>query len=42
MAQKILDYRSQHGAFKSMDDLSNVSGVGPAKVKDWDGLIAFD
>jgi competence protein ComEA len=42
LAQKILDYRTQHGAFKSMDDLSNVSGIGPSKVKDWDGLVVFD
>lgn len=41
-AQKIFDYRTQHGPFKSMSDVSNVSGVGPSKIKEWDGLIVFD
>lgn len=31
-AQKILDYRKEHGKFKSVDDLDAVSGIGPAKI----------
>ncbi|HYM35150.1 MAG TPA: ComEA family DNA-binding protein [Steroidobacteraceae bacterium] len=30
-AQAIVDYRQQHGAFKSADDLRNIKGIG-AKV----------
>ncbi len=42
MAQKIIDYRNQYGPFRSMADLDNVPGIGPAKLKDWEGKIAFD
>ena len=31
-AQAILDYRSEHGRFRSVDDLLNVRGIGPAKL----------
>lgn len=31
-AQKILDYRNQHGRFNSVDELEEVSGIGPAKL----------
>lgn len=31
-AQKILDYRKEHGRFKSVDELDNVSGIGKAKI----------
>ena len=27
-AQSIIDYREENGAFKSIDDLKNVSGIG--------------
>lgn len=33
-AQAIVDYRRQHGAFKSIDELQNVPGIGPATLKD--------
>jgi competence protein ComEA len=36
-AQAIIDYREQHGPFKKIDDIKNVSGIGPAtydKIKD--------
>ncbi len=36
-AEKILEYRNQHGGFKSPDDLKNISGFGDktvAKLKD--------
>ena len=28
-AQRIIDYRIQHGDFSSVDDLQNVKGIGP-------------
>lgn len=31
-AQKIIDYRNQHGPFKTIQDLTNVPGIGPATV----------
>jgi competence protein ComEA len=31
LAQRILDYRTQHGSFRSVDDLQSVSGIGPSK-----------
>ena len=33
-AQAIVDYRRQHGAFKSIDELQNVPGIGPATLKE--------
>jgi competence protein ComEA len=32
-AQAILDYRAQHGQFRSVDDLLNVRGIGDAKLE---------
>ena len=29
LAQRIVDYRQQHGPFKKIDDLEKVSGIGP-------------
>jgi competence protein ComEA len=31
-AQKIVDYRKKYGAFKSVNDLLNVSGIGEKKL----------
>jgi competence protein ComEA len=39
-AQKILDYRQQHGAFGSVDELDAVSGIGPARLEQLRGLVA--
>ena len=39
-AQKILDYRQQHGAFGSVDELDAISGIGPARLEDLRGLVA--
>ena len=33
-AQAMVDYRRQHGPFKSVDELQNVPGIGPATLKD--------
>jgi len=32
-AQKILDYRAQHGGFRSVDDLDAIPGIGPARIE---------
>ena len=32
LAAKIVAYRQQHGGISSVDDLDNVSGIGPAKL----------
>lgn len=37
-AQKILDYRQQHGAFHSLEELEGVPGIGPAHLAQLKGL----
>jgi competence protein ComEA len=39
-AQKILDYRQQHGAFGSVDELDAIAGIGPARLEQVRGLVA--
>jgi competence protein ComEA len=38
-AQRIIDYRTQHGPFTSVDELDSVSGIGPAKMAELRGLV---
>jgi competence protein ComEA len=38
-AAAILAYRDQHGPFGSIDDLGEVSGIGPAKIEALRGLV---
>jgi competence protein ComEA len=33
IAQKIIDWRTQNGPFKTVDDLAQVSGIGPKKLE---------
>lgn len=33
LAQRILDYRSEHGAFTNIAELTNVSGIGEATLE---------
>ena len=39
-AQKILDWREQHGAFTSVDDLDAIPGIGPARLEQLRDLVA--
>jgi competence protein ComEA len=34
LGQRIIDYREQHGPFRSVDDLLNVSGIGDKRLAD--------
>lgn len=42
LAQRIIDYRTANGVFADMAALDNVSGIGPAMLRNLEGLIAFD
>jgi competence protein ComEA len=39
-AQKILDYRQQHGAFASVDELDAIPGIGPKRLEQLRDLVA--
>jgi competence protein ComEA len=38
-AQRILDYRQEHGAFRSVDELDAVPGIGPARLEQLRELV---
>jgi competence protein ComEA len=38
-ARKILDYRAEHGAFRSVEELDEVPGIGPTRVEQLKGLV---
>jgi competence protein ComEA len=38
-AQKIVAYRQQHGAFRSVDELDAIPGIGPSRIADLRGLV---
>lgn len=40
-AQKIIDYRNNHGRFNSVDELTNVSGIGVKKLEKIKNLITI-
>jgi competence protein ComEA len=39
-AQKILDYRQEHGAFASVDALDAIPGIGPARLEQLRDFVA--
>jgi competence protein ComEA len=39
MAQKIFDYRQEHGAFQSVDELDAVPGIGPKRLEQLRELV---
>jgi|SRR5579862_5616536 len=38
-AQKIVEYRQQHGAFTSVDELDAIPGIGPSRLHDLEPLV---
>jgi competence protein ComEA len=39
IAGKIIDYRTQHGGFRSVEDLTQVSGIGPKRLAALKGKV---
>jgi competence protein ComEA len=40
-AQKILDYRAEHGPFASVDELDAIPGIGPARLEQLRELVVI-
>ena len=40
-AQKIIEYREQNGPFQAIEDIMNVSGIGPATFEELQDLITI-
>ena len=41
LAQRIIDYRTEHGGFRSLERAGQVSGFGPARMAALDGHVAL-
>ena len=39
LAQHIVDYRTQHGGFRSVDELREVNGIGARRFADLQALV---
>jgi competence protein ComEA len=39
LGQRVIDYREQHGPFRSIEDLQNVSGIGDSHMADLRPLV---
>lgn len=42
LAARIVEYREANGPFAAAEDLTNVSGIGPAKLAALEGLITVE
>jgi len=41
IAQRIIEYRKQHGPFHSLNELAQVKGIGPKKLEKLKDLVCF-
>ena len=41
LAKKIIDYRTKNGYFQTIQDLTNVHGIGPRLIARWKGLLTM-
>jgi competence protein ComEA len=41
-AKAVIEYREKHGAFKSVDDLKNVSGIGEKTLEELKDKVSVD
>jgi competence protein ComEA len=41
-ASRIIDYRNTHGAFESLDELTDIRGIGPKTLKKIENLITLE
>ena len=41
IAQRIIDYRAEHGLFQNIEELMNVPGIGPAKYESLSSQICL-
>lgn len=41
LAQRIIEYREQHGPFKTLEDLLKVKGIGPKKLEKLRDCVTF-
>ncbi len=39
IAQRIVEYREQHGPFQRLEDLLDVEGIGPSKLESLQGYV---
>jgi len=39
-AQKIVDFRTAHGGFRSVEDLDSIPGIGPARIEQLRELVS--
>ena len=42
LAKRIVEYREANGFFKKVEDLTEVSGIGPAKLAALEGLVTVE
>jgi competence protein ComEA len=40
--QRIIDYRDQHGGFKTIEEIQNVKGIGPKTFEKIEGMIGVE
>ena len=41
-ARAIVEYRAEHGAIRTLDELDDIPGIGPATIANMRGLVSVD